>query len=473
MFYGRKKELEVLKKRYSSDKFEFGFIYGQRRIGKTSLLDEFGKTYKTIMFFASDSDDVSIRNDFSSQLFSYLGQSNFTAFSNWASFFLALKNYFINEKVMVVFDEYPNIIVGHDGKRKKTDFDEKLQDAIDHVFKETQISIVIMGSNVSFMENLINDKNGPLYKRHTFSLFISKLEWNDALNFVKNMSLDDKIKTLSLTDTYPYYLSHINQNESFDGNLNNFFFNLDSLITVNPTFTISSNMNISGFYAGIMRCLSQRINTIKDICNSLNAESGKVSLYMDELIKAGIVTKSSYFNSKRNTFYEINDRMTAFFFRFVQPYIDHIKLGNGLRIKERESNAIENFVHRSYESLCITYLNHLNSGGLLDCYYLEFFNFKADNTSIGRSVEIDIVSEDKDHLLVGECKYSNKKKGLYEYNKMKEDVSIKPLCDYSKKSFYLFSHNGFTKELLELNDEKLHTISSVDMVNINCKKFVN
>ena len=67
MFYGRKKELNVLEKRFSSDKFEFGFVYGQRRIGKTSLLDEFGKNHKTLMFFASDSDDVSIRKDFSNQ----------------------------------------------------------------------------------------------------------------------------------------------------------------------------------------------------------------------------------------------------------------------------------------------------------------------------------------------------------------------------------------------------------------------
>lgn len=466
MFYGRKKELNVLENRFNSNRFEFGFVYGQRRIGKTSLLDEFGKSHKTIMFFASDSDDISIRKDFSNQLFNYLNQSNYASFNDWDSFFLSLKNYFGKGKAMIVFDEYPNIIVGHDGKRKKTDFDEKLQNAIDHVFKDTELSIVIMGSNVSFMENIIKDKNGPLYKRHTFSLFVSKLEWGDALNFVKNMPLDDKIKTLSLVDTYPYYLSHINQNKSFDENIDNFFFNLDSLITVDPTFTISSNMNITGFYVGIMRCLSQRINTIKEISDSLNAESGKVSIYIDELVKAGVVTKSTYFNSKRNTFYEINDRMTSFFFKFVQPYIEHIKLGNGLRIKEKVNYAIENFIHHSYEKLCISYLKHLNASGKLDHYFLDFSNFKADNTSIGRSVEIDIIADDADYLLVGECKFSNRKKGLAEYKKMEEDVSIKPLNDYKIKEFYLFSHNGFTSELESINDQHLKLISSRDMVDI-------
>lgn len=464
MFYGRKKELDVLEKRFNSDRFEFGFIYGQRRIGKTSLLDEFSKSHKTLMLFASDSDDVSIRRDFSNQLFAFMGQPFLGSFENWESFFLGVKKAFGHEKAMIVFDEYPNIIVGHDGKRKKTDFDEKLQDAIDHVFKDSQLSIVIMGSNVSFMENIIQDKTGPLYKRHTFSLFVGKLEWRDALKFVDKMPLDDKIKMLSLVDTYPYYLSHIDQNQSFEENLNKFFFDLDSLITIDPTFIFSSNLNISGFYSGIMRCLARRINTIKDISNALEAESGKVSLYLGELLKAGVISKSSYFNSQRNTYYEINDRMASFFFRFVQPYVEHIKLGNGLRIKEREADAIDTFIHHAYEKLCISYLKHLNSEGELGRYFLDFYNFRADNTSLNRSVELDIVAEEDECLLVGECKFSSKKKGIREYENMKEDVTIKPFDGYPLKCFYLFSHSGFTDEILRNKDSNLHLISSIDMV---------
>ena len=466
MFYGRKEELEVLNNRFNSGRFEFGFIYGQRRIGKTALIDEFSKSNKTLMFFASESDDISIRNDFSNQLFALTNETGKSPFANWDSFFLAIKESFKNEKVMIVFDEYPNIIVGHDGKRKKTDFDEKLQNAIDHLFKDTQLTLIIMGSNVSFMENIIKDQTGPLYKRHTFSLFVSKLKWGDALNFVNGMSLDDQIKTLSLTDTYPYYLSHLNPNKSFENNLNAFFFNRDALITLDPSFIISSNMNISGFYAGIMRCLSKGINTIKDICSALNAESGKISLYLEELIKSGAVKKQTYFNSKRNTYYEINDRMTSFYFRFVQSYLEHIKLGNGLMIKEKEKTAIDNFICHAYEKLCMTYMNYLNSEGKLEHYYLEFANFRADNTSLNRSVEIDIVSEDKDSLLIGECKYSTSKKGIKEYQNMQEDVLIKPLVDYPKKYFYIFSHAGFENNLLKIKDQQLHLISSKDMVTI-------
>ena len=93
MFYGREEELKILEKRFNSDNFEFGFVYGQRRIGKTALLDEFGKHHKTIMFFISDSDDVSIRRDLSNQLNTFLGKSGLSAFENWESFFFGTASF--------------------------------------------------------------------------------------------------------------------------------------------------------------------------------------------------------------------------------------------------------------------------------------------------------------------------------------------------------------------------------------------
>ncbi len=41
MFVGRKKELDALNSRYKSNRKEFGVLYGRRRIGKSSILNEF------------------------------------------------------------------------------------------------------------------------------------------------------------------------------------------------------------------------------------------------------------------------------------------------------------------------------------------------------------------------------------------------------------------------------------------------
>ena len=43
MFVGRKRELEKLEAMYSSGQFEFAVFYGRRRVGKTTLINEFCK----------------------------------------------------------------------------------------------------------------------------------------------------------------------------------------------------------------------------------------------------------------------------------------------------------------------------------------------------------------------------------------------------------------------------------------------
>ena len=41
LFIGRERELSLLRKRYKSSAFELVGIYGRRRVGKTSLINEF------------------------------------------------------------------------------------------------------------------------------------------------------------------------------------------------------------------------------------------------------------------------------------------------------------------------------------------------------------------------------------------------------------------------------------------------
>ena len=50
MFIGRKTELKQLNEQYNSNKFEFAVIYGRRRIGKTSLIQEFIKNKEALFF---------------------------------------------------------------------------------------------------------------------------------------------------------------------------------------------------------------------------------------------------------------------------------------------------------------------------------------------------------------------------------------------------------------------------------------
>jgi len=52
-FIGRKEELKTLSKLYEKTGFQMAFIYGKRRIGKTTLLTEFIKDKKAVYYVAT------------------------------------------------------------------------------------------------------------------------------------------------------------------------------------------------------------------------------------------------------------------------------------------------------------------------------------------------------------------------------------------------------------------------------------
>ena len=64
MFYCRERELGDLNSRYDRGEFECAIIYGRRRVGKTSLINEFCKGKPTVFFSALNSnskDNLSCR----------------------------------------------------------------------------------------------------------------------------------------------------------------------------------------------------------------------------------------------------------------------------------------------------------------------------------------------------------------------------------------------------------------------------
>ena len=458
-YFGRTKELELLEERYLNDRFEFGYLYGQRRIGKTSLLEMFKKNKKALMFYSTDSDDIDIRDDFTSFFYRQTGQNYQGNFKNWYSFFEAISDYYKDDYGLFVIDEYPNIILTRDGKRKKTDFLSALQRAIDNMFKHQKFTLILTGSNVSFMETEINDSKAPLYQRNTFSLLLKKFEWNEALEFLSGINDNfDKAKILALTNTFPYYLSLINQKKNFEENLDDLFYKETATFTDDPSKIITSNVVTSGLYASIIKNISNGNNTLSSLCEVLNTDTSKMTKYLKELISDNIIKKRANFNSNRNSKYEICDPMLSFYYRFIRENSELIKTGYGNIIRQEQRIQINDFINHAFEYECLTYLEYLNKNGKLNTFYTDFGNCNIENSELKRSIELDIVASRKNFLLVAECKFSKNKRTISDVNDMYDDLSINVFKHYTNIELYLFGTSGFDENLTSDNDSNLKLV---------------
>ena len=469
-YVGRKKELELLDEKYNSNQFEFGYLYGQRRIGKTTLIEMFKRNKKSLVFFATDSDNSDIRRSFTKILNKYTN-SKIGNYDDWYSFFEEIDHYFEDEKGLVVIDEYPNIVLTRDGKRKKTDFASALQRAIDTLFKHRKFTLILTGSNVSFMKEEITNSRAPLYERNTFSLLLKKFDWDEAVEALSDIKDDnEKAKIISLVNTFPYYISLIDQKKSFMENLDNLFYKQTAVFTDDPSKLITTDIATGGLYASILANISKGNNTLAILCELLNCDSSKMSKYINELMSNDVIRKRHNFNSYRNIKYEICDPMLAFYYRFIRESGELIKTGYGSLIKKEQFNEIDDFIHRGFENICITYLEFLNKQGELNTLYTEFNHCQIDNTQLSRSIELDVVSNKNNYLLVGECKFSNNKRTIKDYYDLKEDLSLEIFKTFTKQEIYLFASNGFDDKVRKVMDESLHLVDLKTM--FNTKKYM-
>ncbi len=460
MFYGRKKELEKLEKEYKK-KNSFCTIYGSRRIGKTSLINEFIKGKKAIMFQAKEVSNGDNLKSFSYKILESFNRNDEYAYSSWEKAFDSAISLFGNEKGVIVIDEYPYLVKSYEG------ISSIIQDVYDNKIKNSNIMLILSGSNLSFMEKEMNDKQSPLYKRVTLKMRIKKMPFDEATLFLDGYSNEDKIKFLCMFGEYPFYLSKINHELSFEENLKELLFNENSILLDVPKMVLSNSLREENFYNSILLTVAGKKKGITEIAKLMNEESTKINKYMKTLLDSEIVIKNEMFNSSRLVYYVILDPLLRFYYQYLFKNIEKIEAGYGEMLYDRLKGDIDSFISYSFEDVAISYMENLGAKGKLGGIFYPIQNLIIEKSELNRSIEIDGIAKDGDSYLVIECKFTNKKRTVKDFEKMAENMSIKMFANAKRIEYYIISKSGFEKDLLNCNKDNLHLISIDDMFQNN------
>ena len=142
MFVGRERELAALERMYGKGDFQMAVIYGRRRVGKTTLIDEFTKDKRVLYFTAQQKTSRQNLELFSAAAYAAFSlPGSLPAFSSWND---ALA--FVVERVesdtggaplVFVFDEFPY------AAEADPSLPSVFQTAIDHGFKQTNAKLIL------------------------------------------------------------------------------------------------------------------------------------------------------------------------------------------------------------------------------------------------------------------------------------------------------------------------------------------
>ncbi|BAC44316.1 hypothetical protein D8X55_03525 [Malacoplasma penetrans] len=452
MFFGRKKELDRISEKINSNKFENILLTGIKRIGKTSLLKKVSDNFEgyKIFFAATESGyDNNFKNlwNMVSKLFDVKFNLNDP---NDILGFIFEKS--LEHKILFIIDEYPYL------KSNLKKLDSILQILIDHNHEKSKMKLIISGSYIKAMNNIISYSN-PLYGRFTDRIVLKDLNYLEVSNFYPNYSLEDKVKMYSIFGGNPFYNSFIDNNISVNENIKRNILN-------NP-FCLDSPIKIYGEEINNIEGANMVFNSIatgkhryKDLV------SGAVSLQnlpyvLEPLLEMGLINKQTPINmrdNKRKTLYYIEDNFIDFYYKYIfNNFNNFINMNTDDFFEEMIRNELETYtIPKKFEKLSREAILHMNLNKLNNINYKDIGKYWYDDPKTKTNMEFDVVCKDKeDSYVFFEVKFSKNpigdnvvNKKIYQLNQLK--INNYKLGFISKSGFDLSHKKDYI--LFDLKD---------------------
>lgn len=451
---GRKKEIKVLDRIWSSNEAEFLAIYGRRRVGKTHLIREYF-CEKEIYFELTGIKDASLANQLenfaSSFSKTFYPEIEVSTPPSWQKAFGMLTNELEkiakNKKIILFFDELPWLA------SRKSGFTQ----ALDH-FWNTQwsrlsnLKLIVCGSAASWMlDHLINAKGG-LYNRITQQVQLTPFSLNETKVFLQSRKIN--LANKLILDLYmvlggiPHYLKQIQKGKSAVQNINDICFNRDGLLYGEFPRLIKSLFEESSLDEKILRNIAKNRNGIsrKELLKEIGKTSGgRFGKRLEELEAAGFIQGfTPYGKKKKDRFYRIVDEYTLFYIDWIEPFVKKGKAftNNSYWESKFGTPSWRAWAGFAFEGVCYSHVTQIRKALKLDKISCETgaWRYVPKKRSKEKGAQIDLLFDrDDDVISICEIKYS---KNQFAIDKPYSQNLINKIATF-EKYFASSKHHSF------------------------------
>jgi len=445
MFIGRTTEIKSLSNLYQTNHFSFGVVYGRRRVGKSTLINKVVKDLglPTINFMALEQNDTQNLAVFTKLVLEALPKLKgyISTFSTWMECFDYIVEEVGDKKLVLVIDEFPYL-----ADANKSIF-SILQKYIDYDFKKTNLTLILCGSSMSFMENQVLGSQSPLYGRRDMQLKVEPFNYLDSIKFFDHWPLEEKMIGYGVVGGIPLYLSQLSKYDNVYEAIKNVFFKVDSPMFEEPRNLLLQELRQPAIYNTIITKMADGATKVNEISSKSLEDSAKVTKYISTLNSLHITKKeTSIINPKeRNSIYVLADNMFRFYYRFVLPNIGNIKLGMDDYVLSLIKPLISEYMGHIFEQISKEYLMNENKNLRLEFVFNEIGRWWGNNPVKKIEEEIDIVALGNKAAIFAECKWQND----VSLTILGELVRKSALFKFDHKSLYLFIKGEITASFIK------------------------
>jgi AAA+ ATPase superfamily predicted ATPase len=150
-FIDRQEEINALNSLLGEDEGQFAIVFGRRRVGKTTLLKYWVNQARlpTIYWIARRESPEAVRYSMARAFWRGMGRRDAPHFDNWETQFEEMALLIGDQPLILIFDEFPYAV------ESDPSLPSHLQAVWDHLFQEKPVILVLAGSHIGMMVDLL------------------------------------------------------------------------------------------------------------------------------------------------------------------------------------------------------------------------------------------------------------------------------------------------------------------------------
>jgi AAA+ ATPase superfamily predicted ATPase len=432
IFVGRKKELKELNALLNKKTASLVVVKGRRRIGKSRLLEEFGKKKNVIKIVGLPVVDDTTRQKQLDEFARQLSQATHipeVKVSDWGKLFSLLSSQVKTGRIIVILDE-----ISWMGS-EDSDFLGQLKTAWDEQFsKNPKLILILCGSISSWIDdNILNSK--AFYGRISWSLNLDPLPLYDCNSLLEKAGFRgsnyEKFKVLSVTGGVPWYLEQIQGDFSADDNIRRQCFTKGGML-VNEFDRIFHEIfgKRDQLYKSIVKALESGPTEYEEIIKISGYESsGRLSEYLVALTKAGFITRDYTWSLKSGrtgkiSQFRLSDNYLRFYLKYIESRLDLIEKGRFEKVALSSLSGWESIMGFQFENLVLG-----NRNSIIKLLGIRLEDILADNPYLQRKTkrqkgcQVDYLIQTKyNNLYLCEIKFSRHPIGSKVIEEVQEKI---------------------------------------------------
>ena len=445
-FIGRQRELSELNDLLTQAGPQFILVYGRRRVGKTTLILRWAEqTGRPVIYWVATRDTPSqVRLGFVQAIWdwAYPDSRAVPRFDSWAEAFETAANLIGDQQVILIMDEFSY------AAKSDPSLPSNLQTAWDHLFKESRATLVVAGSHIGMMVELMR-YDAPLYGRFTAQLPVDPLPFPALRDFLPRYTAAERVAVYAVVGGIPAYLERFDDTKSIGANIQRLFMRRTGMFRSEPFILVGDVIRReTQTYEAVLKAIAAGRRTPQEIGSLLDLTSSYLSPYLRQLESLHLVERRvpatippHRRQTSRSSRYHLADPYLRFYFRFIQPNLGLVEQELTGVLWKRIAEQFRAFVGlTAFEELCREWTLVQARAGRLP------FPPEIVGSHWARDVQVDVVALNwrEKAIMLGECKWGVSPVGRSVIRELADKSSRVMPGENWRIHYVFFARAGFT-----------------------------